>query len=211
MERRGKGCIPPDTPLTRLNPPPSPITREIAPPPVGPYFSPSTLSLEKVKPRMPKEPTCQLCQQTKSWHEEHKPHHLFNSDSDQLLIQQSSREVLAPQPNPRPGGPGPIYPPPSSPPQLSFPSDPVLRMALIEAGVLTTQDLDTAEKKLQALIPNGGMAMAQPSYPIQTYQEGSPPPPNSVTADATQNIPTLNPIKGARQRKAARKPGRVNG
>lgn len=72
---------------------------------------------------------CRTCRQTWLWHTENKPRHQFvNAD------QQASESFLSAAEKPN----HPVQ-------NVQMPFDPVLRMALIEKGVLTPEDLSKAE------------------------------------------------------------------
>lgn len=80
---------------------------------------------------------CSMCGNSRLWHNEHNPRHPFMTDEGPLRPPESTSGV-------RP---------------TSMPMDPVLRMALIDAGVITTDQLDAAEKKIRFLtggLSNGG-------------------------------------------------------
>jgi hypothetical protein len=76
------------------------------------------------------EVLCEVCRQTKAWHEEHRPQHEFSLDGQ--LRRAQPMTVEAPMPN------------------VSIPSDPILRLVLIEKGLITSEDLAEAEAKLRS-------------------------------------------------------------
>lgn len=75
---------------------------------------------------------CEVCGQNKDWHKEHKPRHEFTSAGGPLVESQPEPDKAGAQRVPLPGG------------------DPVLRLALISAGVLTPGDIEKAERMLRA-------------------------------------------------------------
>lgn len=118
---------------------------------------------------------CNLCRQTRRWHEDHNPKHPFQElGQDPQLPKESSarKDTISAEKTIDGAGnslpqwqtsPGTITPYPQDM-TVHWPSDPVLRMILVEKGIITTDDLDAAEAKLRA-ISGGGGVMAQP----QTY------------------------------------------
>lgn len=84
---------------------------------------------------------CKICNQTEEWHRKHKPKHAFTTDGQ---LHEADYDD------------GPLSPQKSGPP-----FDPALRMALIEKGILTPEEIDTAHKKLLAIQGTGGMVVAQ--------------------------------------------------
>lgn len=78
--------------------------------------------------------TCRTCLNTREWHEVHRPRHPFNTgQSGATDFLKPKKEK--PQPEIR---------------QSAMPIDPVLRVALINKGVITPQDLRDAEAVIQA-------------------------------------------------------------
>lgn len=102
---------------------------------------------------------CLTCGQTSEWHEDHKPVHPFNFGQD------GATAVFKRAPGRDPRRTTPTSPQASQGPQMvSLPSDPVLRIALINKGVLTPVDLVAAEEQLrQALreVVQGGEGKIQ--------------------------------------------------
>lgn len=86
------------------------------------------------------EEICTLCQQTYLWHKMHSPRHAFQREGEAEFKEEP------------PFGTGGIVegatPPP---PRPQFPSDPVLRQALINKGILTVKDLEEAEEHIQVI------------------------------------------------------------
>lgn len=76
------------------------------------------------------EPVCSICKQTKKWHEEHKPHHTFQTEGGSL--EEASYEA----PTPNKG--------------VKTPFDPVLRFLLIKKGIITPDELSEAETMLRS-------------------------------------------------------------
>lgn len=80
---------------------------------------------------------CRLCGNTKSWHDEYKPRHPFTPQdgaSSPTLMNESE-----------------------SPPQMQqidLPFDPILRLALVNARIITAEQLTQAEKDFRMI--NGG-------------------------------------------------------
>jgi len=88
---------------------------------------------------------CHTCKNTYAWHQETKPMHPFNDGEagaawflgerdqrDRKGAQRGSEAVRMAQ-------------------RAAFPMDPVLRQALVDAGVITPQQLRDAEEKIQSI------------------------------------------------------------
>ena len=75
---------------------------------------------------------CAVCGQTRGWHTDNRPRHQFKSVNDGLMDSA-----------PTPTGRGIKH--------VTMPFDPVLRMALIDKGIITTDDLDAADAKIRHL------------------------------------------------------------
>lgn len=88
---------------------------------------------------------CYTCENTYEWHEANKPLHPFNTGEagatafldprtkrDRSGAQRGSEGVRSAQ-------------------RAAFPMDPVLRQALVDAGVITPQQLRDAEEKIHAI------------------------------------------------------------
>jgi len=90
---------------------------------------------------------CETCGQAFAWHRENAPKHPFNSGQDgatAFLKRRGDRD-------PRQRGSGAQRG--SEGPQIVSPgNDPVLRIALINRGVLTPADLVVAEEQLRAAL-----------------------------------------------------------
>ena len=84
---------------------------------------------------------CITCGQTEDWHRDHKPRHTFTTEAGTPL-----EETPSPAPPPTVGGSG----------------DPVLRLALLRAGVLTEENLSQATQWLQAARENGQAVLILP-------------------------------------------------
>jgi hypothetical protein len=97
---------------------------------------------------------CQTCTRTRRWHDENKPVHPFNdgqAGAKALLGQRRGTDT----PRDRTG--------PQGPPQ--YPLDPVLRQALVDAGVITPQQLRDAEEKIRVVT---GLFNGQGESPVQS-------------------------------------------
>lgn len=99
------------------------------------------------------EDRCGTCGQTLAWHRENAPKHPFNSGQDGATDFLKRRADRGPQR----GGTGAQRG--SESPQIVSPgNDPVLRIALINRGILTPADLVIAEEQLRealAEVQNG--------------------------------------------------------
>jgi hypothetical protein len=93
-----------------------------------------------------KSAVCTTCGNTAQWHRINNPRHRFSSVNDGL-------NAFAPEDSTPDGeGTGRVVP-------MTMPFDPVLRMALIDKGVITVADLDAADAKIKHLtggLTNGG-------------------------------------------------------
>lgn len=88
---------------------------------------------------------CHTCDNSRAWHEQFKPIHPFNNgDSGAKAFLNTGRAR-----DPRSDRNG-AQRASETPPTVVWPSDPVLRIALINKGVLTADDLRTAEEGLRA-------------------------------------------------------------
>src|SRR3954451_13360080 len=83
---------------------------------------------------------CHTCQRTRLWHEVHTPVHPFNDGQAGAKALLGSRRGTDTQRG-RNEAQGPTQ----------FPFDPVLRQALVDAGVSTPQQLRDAEEKILAV------------------------------------------------------------
>lgn len=107
---------------------------------------------------------CLDCSNTRQWHREHRPKHMFRSDPDQPALTPTGRSSALGKNDTL--SPGRIQAmPPSA--QIHIPMDPVLRLALIDAGILTLEQLEAAEKKAASL----GLAVAKPLATIRPSLE----------------------------------------
>jgi len=142
------------------------------------------------------EDLCGICHLARAWHEEHRPKHKFSEpESDPTLqqdpppqqVDQEAKEArlkLEQRANQEQEKrlqswnqePGRIQVQPE-PPRVTFPSDMVLRLALVEKGILTPEDLDQAEAKLQA-ISGGGSVLHFPGNIHSSVHLVDPPTPN---------------------------------
>lgn len=86
-----------------------------------------------------KASVCSTCGNTFGWHEESNPRHPFAALGTQSVLADTRRDERPAQTDS-----GPIV-------RTSTPFDPVLRLALIDAGVITPDDLDKADKKIRQL------------------------------------------------------------
>lgn len=79
---------------------------------------------------------CRSCGNTRAWHEAHHPRHPFVMDGPALL---RAPDNVIPQTS-----------------HVDLPFDPILRMALINNGILTAEQLSQAEKDFRAINGGGG-------------------------------------------------------
>lgn len=94
---------------------------------------------------------CTTCGKTQQWHKDNKPIHPFNDGSagaKAFLTSRRDRDT-------RSGHPG-AQRSSQDPPRVVWPTDPVLRVALMNAGVITADDLRNAEDMLKASMGLGG-------------------------------------------------------
>jgi len=93
---------------------------------------------------------CQVCHQSKEWHDTHRPHHIFVKFGEEPRLAEAQ---------------------PPTPPPLRM-GDPVLRLALIKAGVLREQDITEAEVWLREAA-NEGMAVVvvEGGYKLLSIEE----------------------------------------
>ena len=88
---------------------------------------------------------CRTCGWTYQWHLENKPVHPFNND------EAGATAFLGPRRDRDTGDRGSRAPRDAeNPPTVVWPTDPVLRVALIAAGVISADDLRKAEDMLKA-------------------------------------------------------------
>lgn len=91
------------------------------------------------------DPQCQTCQNRKSWHDDQPAgavRHPFNPGNLPVSATFGKRDQRGKDPRA-----GTVQ---ARPANVPFPFDPVLRMALIRKGVITTDDLRDAELAIQA-------------------------------------------------------------
>lgn len=99
---------------------------------------------------------CQTCNRSRMWHDENQPIHPFNEGQAGAKAFLGARRDRDPQSG-RKSSPDGAEPPAT----VVWPTDPVLRVALINAGVITTQHLRDAEEMLKASMGLGGMTDGQ--------------------------------------------------
>lgn len=88
---------------------------------------------------------CRTCKNTYRWHLEHSPLHPFNegqAGATAFLGKRGDRTHQRANVTPQRGS--------ETPPRVVWPSDPVLRIALMNAGVITADHLRAAEEQLRA-------------------------------------------------------------
>lgn len=91
---------------------------------------------------MAEENLCQVCNLSWDWHQEHKPKHRFiGVDETPILVEDK--------------------PPPT--PTVSRAGDPVLRLALIHAGILTEGELTQATQWMEAARQEGKALLVLPT------------------------------------------------
>ena len=96
--------------------------------------------------------TCRTCLNTREWHQENKSIHPFNNGDSGAAAFLGPRRARDPKPrdsSPQRGS--------ETPPTMVWPTDPVLRVALMNAGVITADHLRVAEEQLRAAM--GGVIM----------------------------------------------------
>lgn len=89
--------------------------------------------------------TCRTCSQTWDWHQENRPIHPFNDGQAGATAFLGPRRDRTNQP-----ADSGAQRDAETAPTVVWPSDPVLRVALINKGVLTADDLRAAEENLRA-------------------------------------------------------------
>lgn len=88
---------------------------------------------------------CLTCGQTFGWHQEHNPRHPFSTDGSTDFLNTNRRRDQARAAKGAQRG--------SGGPQIVSPgNDPVLRIALINRGILTPADLVIAEEQLRVAL-----------------------------------------------------------
>lgn len=73
------------------------------------------------------ESKCRRCGQTEEWHRDNRPQHRFDTEAGPLTMDSQ----------------------PGEKPRLNTSGDPILRIALIRAGILTPQEIDQAAKDFE--------------------------------------------------------------
>lgn len=95
--------------------------------------------------------TCRTCGQTMDWHQANKPIHPFNNGeagATAFLGPRRDRDT-------RRGG-SDASRASEGPQRVVFPTDPALRVALINAGVITGEQIEAAEASLRVAMGLGG-------------------------------------------------------
>jgi hypothetical protein len=95
--------------------------------------------------------TCSMCGKTLSWHVANSPRHPFNAPSRYL---NEKDQLVADDPTP----------PPLQVMPAMVPFDPALRMALINAGVITPEQIEEAAKLLRTVSSMGGQSYEPPHF-----------------------------------------------
>jgi hypothetical protein len=94
---------------------------------------------------------CGTCSQTFQWHQDNQPRHPFNTG------QEGAKDFLNPRRDRDTRNRGNVAQRDAeSPPHVVWPTDPVLRIALINAGVITPDHLRMAEDMLRSSMGLGG-------------------------------------------------------
>lgn len=88
--------------------------------------------------------TCKTCGQTFTWHQDFQPEHPFNTGAAGAKAALGARRDRDPQSRRITS-----QHPSQTPPRVVWPTDPVLRVALINAGVISADDLHKAEELLK--------------------------------------------------------------
>lgn len=96
---------------------------------------------------------CATCANSWAWHVENKPVHPFNDGQAGAKAFLDSRRARDPKSRDSDAQRGS-----ETPPTVVWPTDPVLRIALMNAGVITADDLRRAEQQLRAAM---GEVLAQ--------------------------------------------------
>lgn len=90
---------------------------------------------------------CQTCGKSRAWHEANNPIHPFNSGQAGATAFLGKRRDRDPQTGRKTAQQGA-----ETPPRVVWPNDPVLRVALINAGVISPEQLAAAENQLRAAL-----------------------------------------------------------
>lgn len=106
---------------------------------------------------------CKICGQTRGWHMENKPHHTFVTEADDQGMAQLGprREKTKDGEKKKPG---------ERKVRIGLPTDPALRVALVNKGILTMADIIAAEEELREAAEHGrgvvvGYSATQPDRP----------------------------------------------
>lgn len=92
---------------------------------------------------MTTENVCKICDNDEEWHRENNPRHSFvGKNSDGGMAQLGPRKEKE-----KTGAKGKV--------EIGLPSDPALRIALVNAGVLTLADIYVAEEQLRTAGTHG--------------------------------------------------------
>lgn len=82
---------------------------------------------------------CIVCQQSWEWHKAHKPKHKFQTENRVIELDE-----------------------PPAPPQIARGGDPVLRLTLIKAGVITEEQLGETSRWVEAAREHGHAVVMLP-------------------------------------------------
>jgi hypothetical protein len=86
---------------------------------------------------------CETCKNSRGWHLEEKPRHPFNDGSTSFKTTFGARTPHDGKKTAQDGA--------ESVSRVPWPHDPVLRQALIDLGIVTSQNLRDAEDKIRAV------------------------------------------------------------
>lgn len=98
---------------------------------------------------MSDEDICRTCGQTRAWHDENRPQHPFRDSGDLRpdgLGKKDQKEKQKTRVEVR-----------------EWPHDPVLRIALMNKGILTMADIEAAEHSLREAAKNDGTIIVGPT------------------------------------------------
>jgi hypothetical protein len=91
---------------------------------------------------------CRICGQTFSWHQDNRPRHPFiEKHSDRVMPLGKNKEEKKQQDKPKK----------VVLETREWPSDPILRIALVKKGILTQADILAAEAELREAAESGGV------------------------------------------------------
>lgn len=89
---------------------------------------------------------CEMCGHSLAWHQEHQPRHKFNGDP--MSLNEKPRVVAeSAEPHARPNMTDQLFAQQAARSLI----DPVLRMALVNAGVITVEQIDAAQRMSDTL------------------------------------------------------------